>query len=196
MRRRDLNRHLSVIERVFSTTTVLPFPFGTVVDDERALRAGVLEARSHELRQALDRLRGRSQFNVKAQYDEESILREVVRDEPSVRRLRDDARKLGEAGHFARIRLGELVTQSLQARRGRDAARIVARLREVCDDLALDEARDELTVMKGSFLVEDVARFDEALEELASGDGGRLRYDSIGPLPPAAFAAEAAGVGG
>jgi hypothetical protein len=31
-------------------------------------------------------------------------------------------------------------------------------------------------------------RFDEALDELASREGPRLRFESFGPLPPTAFA--------
>jgi hypothetical protein len=41
-------------------------------------------------------------------------------------------------------------------------------------------------------LVADVERFDRALEELARASRPRLEFESIGPLPPTAFAAASA----
>ena len=58
------------------------------------------------------------------------------------------------------------------------------------------EPGGDTTVLKASFLVarERSKRFDAALEELAAAEAPRLTFESIGPLPPTAFAAlEAAG---
>jgi gas vesicle protein GvpL/GvpF len=195
MRRRDLRRHLNVIERAFAATTVIPCPFGTMVDDAETLRE-VLATRAQELWSTLERLRGRAQLNVKAEYDEEAVLRDVVREHPTIQRLRDETRRLGDAGHFARIRLGELVAEGIRERRAHDAARVEAQLRQVSEGLVAEQSRDELTVLKGAFLVQDVARFDRVLDELAGNDAGLILYESIGPLPPTAFADEAAAFGG
>jgi hypothetical protein len=187
LRRRELRRHLEVLERAVAQTTIVPCRFGIVLEDEEAVRSELLGARAEALARALERLDGRSQLNVRIVYDEPSVLREIVAGVPEVARLRAVAQELGEAGHFARIRLGELVAQSLAARREQDAERLLARLEREADDVAVEES-DGLVVLKASFLVADPARLDRALDELAREEAPRLRFESIGPLPPTAFA--------
>jgi hypothetical protein len=44
-------------------------------------------------------------------------------------------------------------------------------------------------VLSASFLVdrEQLNQFDEALEEVAAGQAGRIRFKLTGPLPPHSF---------
>ena len=187
LRRRDLRAHLAVLERTFEQTTVVPCRFGMVVEDEEALRRDFLEARAAELEAALARLDGRKQLNVRVDFDEEAVLREVVAADPEVAELRRRTQELGEAGHFARIRLGELVSHALEARRERDAAEILAALEAESED-SIVEPVGELGVLKASFLVADPRAFDRVLDRLAREHAPRLHFESLGPLPPTAFA--------
>jgi hypothetical protein len=191
VRRRDLVSHLRILEHVFERETVVPCAFGAVVSSEQALVGDVLGTRRAELLDLLERLDGRLQMNVKALYDEEEALREVLASEPDVQRQRERVRRLGEAAHFENIRLGELVAEALAARRADDAERVLARLSSEAEDVQLEDAAgDQTIVVKASFLVERgrFERFDAALEELADREAPRLRFESIGPLPPTAFA--------
>lgn len=191
VRRRDLVSHLRILEHVFERETVVPFAFGAVVSSEQVLVSEVLGTRRGELVDLLERLDGRVQLNVKVIYDEEEALREVLASEPDVQRQRERVRRLGEAAHFENIRLGELVAEALEARRADDAERVLARLASEAEDLVVeDAASDPAVVVKASFLVERARfeRFDAALEELAGREAPRLRFESIGPLPPTAFA--------
>jgi hypothetical protein len=195
VRRRDLHRHLGVLEAAFAETTLVPCAFGMVLQSRQAVEDELLEARCAELLALLDRLDGRAQLNVTAAYDENTVLREVVQSEPEIARLRDQSRALGEAGHFAGIRLGELVAAALEERRTVDAQRVLDRLSEESEDLLVEEAPLPV-VLKASLLVarDRANRFDAALEGLAAEEAPRLTFESIGPLPPTAFATlEAAG---
>ena len=187
LRRRDLRAHLAVLERAFERTTVVPCRFGMVVEDEGALRHDFLEARAAELEASLERLDGRTQLNVRVDFDEAAVLREVVAADPRIAELRRRTQELGDAGHFARIRLGELVAQALDARRDRDAAAILDALEPAAED-AVVEPVAELGVLKASFLVADPKAFDRVLDQLAREHAPRLLFESIGPLPPTAFA--------
>src|SRR5205814_1230835 len=102
VKRRDLQRHLDVLEEAFAEATIVPCPFGTVV-------------RSDE--------------------DVESV-----------------------------------------------------------DDAGV-EAAGEYVVLKASFLAsrKKLAAFDAKLERVADAEQPMIRIEVIGPLPPTAFAAEAAG---
>jgi Gas vesicle synthesis protein GvpL/GvpF len=190
VRRRDLVRHLRVLESVFAEATVVPCAFGTVLQGRQAVEDELLTGQRDELLGLLERLEGRVQLNVKAVYDEETVLREIVQAEPEIARLREQTRTLGDAGHFASIRLGELVASALAERRSTDAGRLLERLGAEAEDIVVDEA-PETVVLKASFLVarERIAGFDEALEELAAAEAPRLSFESIGPLPPTAFVA-------
>ena len=45
VRRRDLQRHLNVIEEAFAKTTILPCRFGTLADSRAGVRSDLLDAR-------------------------------------------------------------------------------------------------------------------------------------------------------
>lgn len=195
VRRRDLHRHLGVLEAAFAETTLVPCAFGMVLQNREAVENELLRARRAELLALLDRLEGRAQLNVTATYDEDTVLREVVQAEPEIARLREQSRALGEAGHFAGIRLGELVASALEERRAVDSRRLFDRLSAEADDSLVEEAPLPV-VLKASFLVarDRSSRFEAVLEGLAAEEAPRLSFESIGPLPPTAFAAlEAAG---
>jgi hypothetical protein len=194
MRRRDLQAHLAVLERAFERTTVVPCRFGVMLPDEDAVRRELLDARRDELARALERLEGCTQLNVRVDFDEEEVLREIVVADREIAALRHRTQELGDAGHFARIRLGELVAAAVAARRESDAERVLVALRAAADDVVVDQAGD-LRVLKASFLVRDAARFEAVLEELARVEAPQLRFESIGPLPPTAFAPDSPGSG-
>ena len=193
VRRRDLHRHLDVLEAAFAQTALVPCAFGMVLQSREAVVEELLGPRRAELLGLIERLDGRAQLNVTAVYDEDTVLREVVQSEPEIARLREQSRALGEAGHFAGIRLGELVAAALEERRAVDSPRLLGRLGAKADDVLVEEAALPV-VLKASFLVSRADGFEATLEELAAEEAPRLSFESIGPLPPTAFATlEAAG---
>lgn len=194
VRRRDLMRHLRTLEAAFESGTIVPCSFGTVLQSEAAVESELLVSRRGELMRLLDRLEGRVQMNVKAVYDEDEILREVVAADPRIAALRQKTREGGDAAYYDSIRLGELVSAALAQRRAQDEELVLARLLPEADDAVSEEA-DEMQVLKASFLVsrERLERFDDALDALAASEAPRVRFESFGPLPPTAFASLEAG---
>lgn len=189
VRRRDLDRHLEVLGAAFEETTIVPCAFGTVLQSRVAVEDELLAARRDELLALLERLDGRVQLNVRARYDEDAVLREIVETEPEIAALRRRSRELGRAAHFQNIRLGELVAAAFDGRRAHDAGRLLDRLAVEAEDVVLEAASGTL-VLKASFLVAQSRsqRFDSVLETLAAEEAPRLTFESIGPLPPSAFA--------
>ena len=107
---REVRAHWRVLEDASKSATVLPVRFGTVLEGDRAVRERLLEPNAERLTEMLDELAGRVQLNVRGDYDEERLLREVVRTSPQVAALRDRVSRVSEsAGYYDRIRLGELV---------------------------------------------------------------------------------------
>lgn len=189
IRRRDLVAHLRTIEHVFAATTIAPCPFGTVLPSRDAVLAELLEPRAPELRDLLERLEGHVQMNIKAEYDEDGVLRRVLSEDAAVAQARERAQAAGDAGYYENIRLGELVSSAIATRRAADAAAIEARLAPAATATVLDPPSAELLVFKGSFLVErgSLAGFDAELDALAR-ESDTIRFEATGPLPPVAFA--------
>jgi len=185
VKRRDLHRHLQVLEEAFSETTIVPCPFGTVLASEADVEDALLVQRHAELLAALRRLDGRVQLNVKAVYDEEELLRELVSANPELRRLR------AAAGYHEQLRLGELVAALVSERREADSAELVNELLRVADDVVLEPV-GEYVALKASFLVprKRLERFDARLEKLARAEQPLLQFEVIGPVPPTVFAGE------
>lgn len=189
VKRRDLNRHLDVLEEAFGETTVVPCAFGTVLVSDGDVEEELLSERRKELEAALARLDGKVQHNVRASYDEEELLRELVSQSPELGKLREESRRLGDAGYYQRVRLGELVAELLEQRRRENAHSILSELSGIVDDVVVDDP-GEYDALKASFLVprKKLGRFDAKLENAARKLQPMVRIEVIGPLPPTAFA--------
>jgi hypothetical protein len=186
-RRADLLCHFDVLGTAFENGTVIPLRFGIVFEDEGALVEEFLKPRHDELVGLLRELRDRVELRVTAHYREEAILAEIVRQNPRVARLRK-ATQAG-AGQAPLLELGELVAAELQARTVRDARAILEHLGPLTLARELDEEPVENQVLRGSFLVKRkrIPAFDAKMNELASGQAGRIDFKYVGPLPPHSF---------
>jgi hypothetical protein len=179
-----------VLEAVFAETTVIPCSFGTILASRETAEAHVLEDRAADLRGLFERLEGRLQLNVKIAYDEEHVLKEIVESEPEIAHLREMTRRLGNAAYYENLRLGEVVAAALAELRARDANRYLERLASTAEEIVVDEPSDDTLVLKASVLIADerLDAFNAVLDALAASEAPRIRLESIGPLPPTAFA--------
>jgi Gas vesicle synthesis protein GvpL/GvpF len=190
-RRRDLMAHQGLLLDLARSGPVLPMRFGMVSPDEETVRDRLAAGRDGYLA-ALERLDGRCEMNVKA-LPAEDALEPLVREDPQVRRLSEQARRL--PGYEASVRLGEAVAASLARRAAEAAGRALRELSALADGAVRgpDVAGCALNV---SFLVarEQDARFRAAVERFAAGHHDRVRLRLTGPLPCYSFVpAETAG---
>jgi hypothetical protein len=177
-----------------SGAAVLPFRFGTVVTDAQAVTDDIL-ARGHDtFVKALERLRGRAQFTLRAVYERDVVLREVLRERPDIVELRETVAGLPEdAAYYERVRLGELVAESVALRQKKDTEDIERRLGPLADALVVSAPAAEDAVADVSLLVSDDRRaeFEGTANDMARGWHGRIRMRLLGPLAPYDFVAEA-----
>lgn len=190
-RRRDLMAHQNVLSALAAGGPLLPMRFGTVAADEDVVSRQLREGRERHA-EALDRLAGRCEFNVKAQPTDRALAR-VVREDPAVRRLREAARS--RPGFEAEVRLGEAVASALSAtatRAGQDLVRELTSVAvEVCEGPAVRGC-----VVNVSFLVETVSAdaFRATADRLADARGDEAGLRITGPLPCYSFVEAPAGV--
>jgi len=190
-----MRRHWKVLETVAERATVVPVQFGTAMAGEEAVAGEFLAPRRESLETQLATFDGKVQLTLKGTYDEAVLLRSIIEGSPAVAQLRERVRGLSEAaGHFERVRLGELVSAEVEQARARDAEALHARL----DGLAVATSREPASglqaAVNSAFLVERgrADEFARAVDAAAEELGGRIELRLLGPLPPYSFVAEEA----
>jgi hypothetical protein len=188
--REELLTHSGVLEKALEHGAVLPMRFGVVMPDDSSVRKDLLEAHRPQLEAQLQEMDDKVEVNVKALYDEESILREVLAEDPEVAKLREAVQGAPEdATYYERIRLGELVAAAQTAKRETDEERILGRLAPHAVAVEAGQPIHERMVVNASFLVsrDGLKKFDGALEQIAAEQHPRIGFKLTGPLPPHSF---------
>jgi len=188
---KEVRAHWRVLDEACGTTTVLPVRFGTVMESDDAVRAELLEPNAERLELLLREVSGRVQLNVKGNYDEERLMREVVMGSTAVAELRDRLKGLpAEAGYYERIRLGELVAAEVGNRRATDTRLALETLEPLSLAVKEEELRQADSAFNLAFLVDrdGLDAFGRGVSGLAKQFGERLELHYVGPLPPYSFA--------
>ncbi|MBZ9593804.1 MULTISPECIES: GvpL/GvpF family gas vesicle protein [Streptomyces] len=186
-KRRDLLAHQEVQEQLMADGPILPLQFGYIAADDSAVRQ-VLETNADGYLDALRRLEGCAEYNVRvAQDDEEPLLQQILRDFPEAAELNERIRA-GDADPQLPLALGELVAREVEARQQSLSAGLVQAL--------LPFARDHVThpptgndFLNLSLLVPDEQKEDllTAHTNLSREIGGGIGLRFAGPLPPYSF---------
>jgi hypothetical protein len=187
---REVRAHWAVLDEVARSVTVLPVRFGTVLEDDDAVRASLLEPNAERVKELLQVLDGRVQLNVRAHYDEDRLLADVIRASPTVASMRDRIKRLPEqAAYYQRIQLGEAVAAEVARRRDNDARLALEALEPHAVASLVEEPRGSDGAFALAFLVERgaVDAFGAAVARFREQAGDRLRIRFIGPLPPYSF---------
>jgi hypothetical protein len=188
--RDEVLAHARVLEEALKRGTVLPMRFGVLMEGDQEIKARLLDAHADDLRDQLRRFDGMVEVNIRATYDEDALMREVLEDNPQIAQLRDSIRgKSEDATYYQRIELGESVAGAVERLREVDAKQIVDALSQVASGVVQAPPAHQRVALSAAFLVarDRLAGFDEVLEAFASGQGGRLRFKYTGPLPPHSF---------
>ncbi len=188
--REELLVHARVLEQALEQGTVLPMRFGVVLDGAEAVRRDLLEAHADELHRQLQDLGGKVEIRVRATYEEEQQMREVVSENPEIARRRAAlAGRSEDATYYDRIDLGELVSDALERKRAADAETIVNALGAQAAAVHVAEPAHERIALNASFLVDrkGVKQFEDEVEKVAAERHGRLRITFSDPMPPHSF---------
>ena len=188
--REELVTHARVLEDALGRGTVLPMRFGVVLEGPDEVRERILEGHASELARQLEQFAGKVEVNIRAVYEEQPLMREIVKREPEIARLRSELRgKPEDATYYDRIRLGELVAAAVERAREADAQMILDVLNQHAAAAEVGNPAHERVALSASFLLERerIVAFDTALEELARDQSGRVRFKYTGPLPPHSF---------
>jgi Gas vesicle synthesis protein GvpL/GvpF len=185
--RRALLAHAEIVEDAFESMTILPMRFGVLFPDEDAVRATVLEPNREFLEELLERHSTTAELTLKAWYDQDAVLAELVATTPRLARMRESYRE--RTSMERGMALGEETAAHLSARRDRDADRILRTIEPLALDMRVGEVGLEGGVVSLSLLVERdrVGEVEEWLEALSRDLSPPIHFKLVGPLPPYSF---------
>lgn len=189
-RAQDLVAHERLLDDVAAEVPVLPLRFGAVMTTPEAVVEELLTPHHDSFAAALKQIEGRSQFVLKARYAEQPVLIEVLSENAEARQLRDRIRQLPEeVTRSERMRLGELITHIIAAKREADTQAVVERFEPVTAAAVVREPSHERDAAHVAFLVENDRwdDFERAVEELRADWGARVEVRLLGPMAPYDF---------
>lgn len=184
-RRRHLTAHTEVLNQVAQGGAVLPLQFGSVLADDRDAVAELLGAGARSYEQLLAELEGLTQYVLRARYDLDEVLAELVDADPEIARLRELTRdQPDEEHHQERVRLGELVAAAMETRSGEDAAWLQSEVEPLATSLAVRAVggMDGLTELALAVRSDQVETLEQRAEELAEQLHPWARLALVGPM--------------
>src|SRR5947209_16978740 len=184
-RRRDVNAHMSVLEAAFRDGDVLPYQFGTVVEDDAAM-GEVLERTAPQLDALLRRVSGRVQMTVKIVRDDDAAVRAAVDSDNRLRRV--VAAQRGSSDWADRAALGERVAVAVERLSHRDVASIQSRLEPHAEEMTSTPATAPAVALLALLVHPDrLHQLDVTVAELRDEFTDRLSLDYAGLMPPYSF---------
>ena len=186
-KRRDLTAHQEVLQELTRRRGVLPMRFGVVSEDDDAVTEQLRDKGDH-YSTLLSRLEGRVEFNVKAVYVEEEVLKALLRDDRALKERNESLRRAGGGTPAERMAFGERVARALEERKRRDADIVVRPLTEHAERVATGPLVDGC-LTNTSFLL-PWERREEFLRRAATVQQEMDAYMDVrvnGPMPPYSF---------
>ncbi|MEU4317810.1 GvpL/GvpF family gas vesicle protein [Nocardia fluminea] len=188
----DLTAHAELLDGSATVAPVLPLRFGAVMTDTEAVESELLAANEAEFRAALTELEGRGQFVIKGRYVEDTLLRELLEENAEAARLREEIRdKPPDATRNARIALGELINQAIEAKRAEDTRTVVAELERLEPLVNQRSPTDDEDAVHLAVLIEldRQPELEETLRGLAENWDDRVEVNLLGPMAAYDFVA-------
>jgi hypothetical protein len=188
--REELLTHARVLDRARAQGVVLPMRFGVVMPDEDAVRRELLEGYRDELLLQLREVDGKGELRLRAIYDEDALMKEIVKAHSDIAALSAALRgRPPDAMYYERIELGQKVAQAVEQAAIVDLAAIVDVLEPLAVAVQVGEPDHEHVAANVSFLVEEaqIPAFDQAVDALGRQNAGRMTFKCTGPLPPYSF---------
>ncbi|MFF4559432.1 GvpL/GvpF family gas vesicle protein [Streptomyces sp. NPDC001435] len=185
-KRRDLLAHQRVLDEAGADGVVLPMRFGHASPGDDTVTA-VLAGRAEHFLERLRALDGKTEYNLKANHNEEAVLRLVMEDNDEIRSLAEANRQAGGGSHEQKVQLWELVAAALQAREATDAEMLHQALEPMAEAVSVG-LQSTGWLANLSFLVDrgSAEEFLAAIDELR-GQHAQLELRVNGPLPPYSF---------
>lgn len=181
----DLTAHKTILDSSAAEVPVLPMRFGAVLASEDAVASELLDAHHDDFIRALGELDGRTEYVMKGRYLEDAILLEVLSENREAAQLGDEIRDADpDATRDARIRLGEIISEAITAKREEDTRTVGERMQGHCSASLVREPTHERDAVHVAFLLDEdqVGQLEQIAEDLARTWADRIQLRLLGPM--------------
>jgi hypothetical protein len=183
----DLEAHEEILDSTATASPVLPLRFGAVLANEDAVAGELLQPHHDEFMKALQELEGRIQYLVRGRYEEQAILKEILSENREAAELREQIRGTDpDATRDQRIRLGEIISNAIEAKREQDTQTLLSAMEGHCVASAVRKPTHELDAVYVAFLIETGKEneLEQVVDELREEWKGRVELRIRGPMAP------------
>ena len=178
--------HEKVLKEAMEETTVLPFEFGTVSPDEKAIM-NLLKDNYLNIKRSITALRDKLEMNVKAVWpDMPGIFKEIVSENRHIALYKKEIEKKPVNQTYQdRIKIGQLVARALYEKKEKEMYSIVTVLKRNCVKYVPQKIAGESMIFNGAFLIRkaNLTRFESTLYKLGDKLNSRVNFTYTGPLP-------------
>lgn len=182
----DLVAHQQLLDASAAEVAVLPLRFGAVLTSREAVVDELLAPHCDEFTAALRELEGVIQYVVKGRYVEETVLPEILSENPEAAELKDEISKApdDDATRDVRIQLGEIISNAIAAKREADTRELGRILDPYCVATSVREPTHEQDAVHVALLVERSKQEDleRAVADLARDWEQRVTVRLLGPM--------------
>lgn len=184
-----LTQHQTAIEIIMAQSQVLPFKFGTFVENPEDI-PGLLDQGESQIKDAFETLKGRIELDVVVLFhDPDQVIKEIGASEEIQKFQQSLALGPEQEGIDARIALGKRVKSGLDQLRDHYAGRVLDHLEKAAEKYKIHDIRDDAMIANLAFLLEKKNQplFEEKIEALDQIFEGKVDFRIIGPLPYYSF---------
>ncbi|UBU14557.1 GvpL/GvpF family gas vesicle protein [Nonomuraea gerenzanensis] len=186
----DFLAHEGLLDAVAAEGAVLPFRFGGVLASADAVVEELLAPHHDDFASALEQIKGHTEFVVKGRYDERTVLAEILAESPEAQGLRQAIKgKPEDATRNERIRLGEIITASVEAKRAMDTQMLLDGLSGHYIQASLRDPTHEWDAVHVALLAKRDGQktLEKAMNEFGERWAGRVDMRLLGPMAPYDF---------
>ena len=185
--RENVLAHERVNEVVMRDYTVIPMSFSTVFKTAEDI-VELLRTAYDAFNDVLVKMQDKLEFGLKVLWEPEVIIREIEKEDESLRLLRQEISQQKGSTYFARMQYGRLVDSLLQEHSERLVSEIMETLGSVSVATRTNKPIGDKMILNGAFLVarDREPLFDAKVKEIdARFENLILKY--TGPWPPYNF---------
>lgn len=187
--RENLLAHEYVNEAVMRQHTVLPMSFGTIFKTEADV-VELLRSTGTAFSDVLSTIRGKLELGLKVVWDRARVVAEIEAVDEAIRGLREEISNASTGStYLARMQLGRLIEDALEARASAYAATIYEALKPLAVATRSNKLVGDNMILSVAFLVERSreAEFDDAVKRLSREHSDLMQFKYTGPWPPYNF---------
>ncbi|MEM6641781.1 MAG: GvpL/GvpF family gas vesicle protein [Bacteroidota bacterium] len=187
--RKNLVNHQRIVELMMGEYAVLPFAFGTLVNDTAALETLVNE-KKEELEATLDKIEGMVELSLKVLWEKmDTVFEELMTENDEINEKRQYLIENNIHNQDEKIELGKMVEAALDEKKEAMLEVVLSKLSTYSKDQKVLKNVSDAMFANVAFFVERSKEkdFDAAVNELSDRMGENLVFKYVGPMAPVNF---------